>query len=246
MGIAPFTCYLMSPHCPLFQGLREAVNSVRRDTFLCRLKKNKLSLCLLVLSLKLNTDPPPRPLHTGLLSSCHRWCQKPRGEIQPVGLEIWSVSSGERASAHKTTFGVPVVIGGGEGMKRGEGWTRKLQHFSLPPSSPQGFSEVELRWGGFRAWGGRHKGREVGERPWAWSSALRFTAGEHVHMISGVAVGQWLQSHFTVTEIRFQGGGRNFQRAQSFKRQGRATPKSKNLVLEGPHATKHLPLLVHL
>lgn len=52
-----------------------------------------------------------------------------------------------------------------------------------------------------------------------------------------VAVGQWLQSHFTVTETRFQGGGGNFQRAQGFKRQGRAAPKSKNLVLEGPHAT---------
>lgn len=36
MGIAPSMCCLMSPHCPLFQGLREAVNSVRRDTFLCR------------------------------------------------------------------------------------------------------------------------------------------------------------------------------------------------------------------
>lgn len=53
----------------------------------------------------------------------------------------------------------------------------------LFPSSPQGFLEVELRWGGYRSWGGRHTGKEVGERPWAWSSALRFTACKHVHVI---------------------------------------------------------------
>ena len=59
---------------------------------------------------------------------------------------------GERASTHKTTFGIPVVIGGGEGMKCGEGWKGKLRHLSLPLSSPQGFSEGELRWRWLREW----------------------------------------------------------------------------------------------